>query len=184
MKRTISCVLSAIATAYTIWYMHFGTPYKNSGALSKIGLEHHGLFAIWGILTFVALALAITLAYQKYLKTKAYIPLLAISGIGMILTLTNDFDYDNKVQYFLHCGGSLTFSAVTGITIFLLFLLNYKKGKIFKFFTYITATILIADLICLLIFKETGLIEALPIFSGYLLLGIVNLRREKVELTR
>ena len=76
------------------------------------------------------------------------------------------------------------FSAVTGITIFLLFLLNYKKGRIFKIFTYITAIILITDLICLLIFKETGLIEALPIFAGYLLLGIVNLRREKVELTR
>ena len=183
MKRTISCVLSAIATAYTIWYMHFGTPYKNSGALSKIGFEHHGLLPS-PIPSQIPLAMAITLAYQKYLKTKAYIPLLAISGIGMILTLTNDFDYDNKVQYFLHCTGSLTFSAVTGITIFLLFLLNYKKGRIFKIFTYITVIILIADLICLLIFKETGLIEALPIFAGYLLLGIVNLRREKVELTR
>ena len=72
MKRTISCVLSAIATVYTIWYMHFGTPYKNSGALSKIGLEHHGLFAIWGVLTFSALAFAITLAYKKYLKTKCH----------------------------------------------------------------------------------------------------------------
>lgn len=184
MKKTLSCILSAVATVYTIWYMHFGVPYENSGALSKIGLEHHILFAIWGVLTFSALAFAITLAYKRYLKTKVYIPLLAISGVGMILTLTNDFDFDKKVQYFLHCGGSLTFSAVTGITIFLFFLLNYKKDVLFKIFTYITAAILIADLICLLIFKETGLIEALPIFAGYLLLGTVNLRREKVELTR
>ena len=184
MKKTLSCILSAVATVYTIWYMHYGVPYENSGALSKIGLEHRILFAIWGVLTFSALAFAITLAYKKYLNTKVYIPLLAISGVGMILTLTNDFDFDKKVQYFLHCGGSLTFSAVTGITIFLLFFLNYKKDVLFKIFTYITAAVLIADLICLLIFKETGLIEALPIFAGYLLLDTVNFRREKVELTR
>ena len=184
MKKALSCLLSAVATVYTIWYMHYGVPYKNSGALSKIGLEHHALFAIWGVLTFSALTFAIILAYKKHLKTKIYIPLLVISGISMLLTLTNDFDFDKKSEYFLHCGGSLTFSAVMGITIFLLFLLNYRKSLLFKFFTYITAVILVSDLICLLIFKETGLIEALPIFAGYLLLGIVNVRRDKVELTQ
>ncbi len=184
MKETLSGLLSTVATVYTIWYMHFGIPYKNSGALSKIGLEHHALFAIWGVLTFSALAFAITLAYKKHLKTKIYIPFLAISGIGMLLTLTNDFDFDKRAEYFLHCGGSLTFSAVTGITIFLLFLLSYKKNLMFKIFTYISAVVLVSDLICLLIFKETGLIEALPIFAGYLLLGIVNFRRNKIELTQ
>lgn len=184
MKKTISCLLSFAATVYTIWYMHFGVPYKNSGALSKIGLSHHILFAVWGVLTFGALCFAITLAYQKTLKTKIYIPLNVISGIGMLLTITNDFDFDKKLEYYLHCTGSLTFSAVTGVTIFLLFLLNYKKNTVFKIFTYLSAGILIADLICLLIFKETGLIEALPIFAGYLLLGITVTRREKVELAR
>ncbi len=184
MKKALSCLLSTVATVYTIWYMHYGVPYKNSGALSKIGLEHHALFAIWGVSTFLALAFAIIFAYRKYLKTKIYIPLLIISGIGMLLTLTNDFDFDKKTEYFLHCSGSLAFSAVTGITIFLLFLLNYKKDLLFKIFTYITAVILVSDLICLLIFKETGLIEVLPIFAGYLLLGIVNVRRDKVELTQ
>lgn len=184
MKNIISYVLSAVATVYTLWYMHFAPPHKNSGALSKIGLEHPVLFAIWGVLTFCALALSIVTAYKKYLNTKIYIPLLTISGIGMILTLTNDFDFDKKAEYYLHCAGSLTFSAVMGITIFLLFLMNYKKDRMFKAFTYITAGILITDFVCLLIFKETGLIEALPIFAGYILLAITNLRREKIELTR
>ena len=97
---------------------------------------------------------------------------------------TNDFDFDKKAEYYLHCAGSLTFSAITGITIFLLFLLNYKRNSLFKAFTYITAGVLIIDFVCLLIFKETGLIEALPIFAGYILLATVNLRREKIELTR
>lgn len=186
MKKSIgwaSALLSLVTTIYTIWYMHFGIPWRNSGALSKIGLQHHILFAIWGVMTFLSLALGITIAYRKTTKTKAYIPMLAISGIGMLLTITNDFDFNKKVQYFFHCGGSLTFSAIMGITIFLLYLLNYKKDKLSKAFTYISGGILVIDLVCLLIFKETGLIEALPIFAGYILLGITNLRSRSYELT-
>ncbi|MGN0528277.1 MAG: hypothetical protein ACI4IE_04015, partial [Eubacterium sp.] len=83
-----------------------------------------------------------------------------------------------------HCIGSLTFSAVSGITVFLLFLLNFKKSFMFKVFTCITGVILVVDLICLFIFKETGLIEALPIFAGYIMLMITNFRREKIEITK
>ena len=54
----------------------------------------------------------------------------------------------------------------------------------FKAFTVASGMILIGDLVCLLIFKETGLIETLPIFAGYIMLSAVNLRREKIETTR
>lgn len=181
MKKIIGIVFSAIATLYTIWYMHFGVPYKNSGALSKIGLSHHNLFVVWGLLTLFALCYNTTIAYRRYTKTKAHIPLLAIASIGMALTLIFNFDYNLKPDYYLHCVGSLAFSVIMGITIFVLFALCYKE---FKTFMFITGAILIIDLICLLIFKETGLIEALPIFAGYLLLGIVNTRRDKVEIKR
>lgn len=172
-------MLSVIATIYTIWYMSFGVPYKNEGALSKIGLEHHILFCIWGVLTVLALNYNIIIAYKRYTKTKAYIPLLTVANIGMILTLSFDFDYDIMPDYYLHCVGSLAFSIIMGITIFTLFALCFKQ---FKVFAFLTGAILIIDLICLLIFKETGLIEALPIFAGYILLGITNLRSDKVEI--
>jgi hypothetical protein len=187
MKKLVVAIgnfLSIIAFFYTIWYTHFGVPYKNSGALSKIGLTHHTYFAIWGILTVLALGLNTIIAYKKYTKTKIYIPLLLIATIGMVLTLCFDFDFDKKPDYYLHCAGSLTFSAIMGITIFILFMLCYKNGGIFKAFTFITAGILIVDLICLLIFKETALIEVLPIFAGYLLLGIANTRRDRIEAKR
>lgn len=180
----LSTVFMIATTIYTIWYMHFGAPTQNAGALSKIGLTHPIYFAIWGVMTYTSLASGIIIGYKKHCKTKVYIPLLIVTGIGMALTLTCDFDFDKKVQYFLHCGGSLAFSVITGITIFTLFLLNYKKDNIFKIFTYITALILIVDFVLLLIYKETGLIEALPIFAGYILLSTINLRREKIEATR
>lgn len=176
---TVSCIVAAI---YTVWYMHFGTAYKNEGALSTIGLERRGYFVIWGVLTIAALCINITLAYKRYTKTKAYIPLLVISATGMIMTLCFDFDFDEKVQYYLHCAGSLIFSAVTGITVFVLFLLNFKKGKIFKAFTVITAVILLGDFVLLLIYQETGLIETVPIFAGYIMLAVINTRSDKVEI--
>ncbi len=184
IKRYISLISGATATAYTVWYMHYGVPYKNEGALSKIGLTHHTEFLIWGILTFAVLALLITQAYRRYVKTKVYIPLLTLSAVGMALTLAFPFDYDIKPGYYFHCAGSLIFSIVTGATVFTLFALCYKKDRIFKIFTCATAVILLTDAVCLLIFKETGLIESVPVFAGYIMLGTVNSRRDKLELKR
>ena len=57
IKRYITLILSAISTIYTVWYMHYGVPYLNSGALSKIGLQHMAAFWIWGVLlTYITLA--------------------------------------------------------------------------------------------------------------------------------
>lgn len=181
LKQKLSVVLCIITSVYTVWYMSFGVPYKNSGALSKIGLEHRVLFAIWGILTFISLTLGIKSAYEKTKYKKLYIPFCVISGIGMLLTIANRFDYEQKLQYYLHCTGSLMFSAVTGICIFTLFFLLRKREKIYTVFLIITGVILSVDLICLLIFKETGLIEVIPIFSGYILLCVTNTRRDKIE---
>lgn len=183
--KKIICILSSItAVCCTVWYMQYGEPFKNSGALSKIGLTHKTEFIIWGVLTLFALCFNLITAYKTHTNVNFYKPMLCIASIGMVLTLAFNFDYDEKLQYFLHCAGSLTFSAVMGIAVFLLFLLNHKKAVIFKIFTYASGIILTADLICLLIFKETAIIEVVPIFSGYIMLGAVNLRREKIEVTR
>ena len=184
MKKTVALILCICSFIYTLWYMHFGVPYKNSGALSKIGIQHKALFVIWGALTFAALAYSITIAYKSYLKTKVYIPLLGFSLIGMVLMLIFNFDYGKMPDYYFHCAGSLAFSVIMGTAVFLLFLLCYKKGFVFKAYTYVTAAILLSDLVLLFIFKENALIEALPIFAAYIMLTTVNLRRDKVEIKR
>lgn len=184
MMKYLSALLSAAATAYTLWYMHFDKPWTNDGALSTIGLEHKGLFILWGVLTYAALTFAAVLAYRRLVRTKVYLPLLGISAIGMALTLGFDFIYGKKPDFYLHCAGSLLFSAVTGFTVFLLFLLCFKRGIIYKIFTVLTAVILLGDTVLLCIFHETGLIEAVPIFAGMLMLAIINFRRDDIEATR
>lgn len=158
---------------YSLWYASLGGFDGNNGALSKIGLEHPILFTLWGLLTYAALSFGI-IAGLKKAKAKCFVLLLIIALIGMILTLCFDFDYDKHTQYMLHCIGSLTFSAVMGITVFLVFLLNKSY-----YLAAVSAIILVTDLILLIIFKETAFIELMPIFSGYIMLSIHSLREEK-----
>ncbi len=174
MKKII-CVLSVIlSAAYSLYYASLGGFKEgNSGALSKIGLSHPLLFIIWGALTFFALCCNITYGYSKT-KYTFYRYLLILSEIGMILTLFFHFDYAERTQYFIHCTGSLTFSVVTGITVLLLFALSKKYVL-----SIICGAVLVSDFILLLIFKETALIELFPIFSGYIMLLIYNLRKER-----
>lgn len=172
MKKFIclfSCIVSGV---YSVCYASLGGFCGNSGALSKIGLAHPVLFAVWGILTYFALALNIIIGFKRT-KYKFYIALLVIALIGICLTVIFDFDYSKHNEYILHCVGSLTFSAVMGITVFLLFLVNKAY-----FFAVLSGLILITDLILLVIFKETALIELTPIFAGYIMLSIYNLKKE------
>ncbi len=180
MKKRICLLTVVIAVSITIYYLTFGGIRGNESALSTVGLEHPIWFAFWGISTYTALAFNIHTAFCKT-KYKFYIILLIISAVGMVLTLSCDFDYDKYPQYLAHCIGSLAFSGVTGVSVFLAFLLNKKY-----ILSAISALILITDLIMLLIFKETALIEIVPIFAGYIMLLINNLtlRKDKIEAIR
>ncbi len=188
MKKVIMIILSAFSAGYTVWYMSLGSLTENSGALSKTGLTHPLYFAFWGILVFSAIYVNLLYAYNNLPeKHKFQYFLCAFSAVGMALTLTCDFDYAKRAQYFLHCAGSLSFSALTGLCVFLIFLLNYRRGRLYAAFTYIIGSILIADLILLIIFKETALIEAVPVLFALTILPILNftkLFKEKVYASR
>lgn len=174
MKKALCLSSVVISIIYTAFYLHFGGLFGNASALSKVGLDYPVCFAIWGVLTFTALSINITYAYinTKYYKLAF---LLIISFVGMALTLSCDFDYSKHSEYLAHCIGSLAFSAVTGTLVFLLFLLTKRYIR-----ASICAIILLVDLVLLLIFKETALIEIVPIFAGYILLLTYNFEKERI----
>lgn len=174
MKRYFCIILCVISTIYSIFYASFGGFLGNESALSKIGLDHPVLFAIWGLITLFTLCVNIVIAFMET-KYKFYIILLVIAAVGMILTISFDFDYDKKPDYYIHCIGSLAFSAIMGITVFLLFLL--KKSYVLA---SVTAVILFADLMLLIIYKETAFIELAPIFAGYIMLSIHNTVKRRI----
>lgn len=173
MKKFICLTSVIICVIYSLYYASLGGFHGNKGALSKIGLTHPLLFSVWGILTLTALFINIITAYSKA-KFNFYKYLLIISFIGMALTLIFDFDYNERLQYYLHCIGSMSFSVVTGITVLLFFIISKRY-----ILTAMCTTILLTDLILLIIFKETAIIELFPIFSGFILLLIYNFRKER-----
>ena len=173
MKKFLCIILSFAAIVYSLIYGSLGGFSGNDGALSKIGLSHPVLFVVWGALTCAGLFFNIAVGFMKT-KYKFYTVLLAVAFLGMVLTVSCDFDYSKHTEYLLHCIGSLGFSIVTGVTVFLLFLL--KKNYIF---TVITAVILVGDTVLLIIFKETALIELVPIIAGLIMLTADNLRKER-----
>ena len=171
MRKAIGIITVITAVIITVYYLTICGIRGNESALSTVGLEHHTIFTLWGISTYIALATNISITF---LKTKFYIMLLFLSAIGMVLTLTCDFDYNKYPQYLAHCIGSLAFSVIMGINVFLSFFLTKKN-----LFALISAVILVLDLIMLIIFKETALIEIVPIFAGYIMLTINNLKEGK-----
>ncbi len=189
MNKYIVLILSILAVFYTLWFMSFGSLTENSGALSKTGLAHPVLFIIWGILVFIALYWGIITLYRKLLpKNKVYIILTVLALLGMILTLSCRFDYSVKAEYYLHCAGSLTFSVATGVWVFLFYLLNSKKGAFYSVICTAVGVILIADLVLLLIFQESALVEAVPVIFGLIIIPItvfkVNAKKEKIYASR
>lgn len=178
MRRMIFLIISIAMTVYSLFYASLGGFAGNAGALSKIGLTHPLLFCTWGFCTFGVLAFGIILGFKKT-KYKFYLILLIIALIGIILTVCFDFDYNKQTEYWLHCIGSLAFSASMGITVFLLLLLSKKY-----ILTAICGVVLISDLVLLIIFKETAFIELYPIITGYILLNLNNYikGRERLEI--
>lgn len=173
MKKLLNILLILLTMIYSIWYSSLGGFRGNAGALSTIGLEHRVLFAIWGVMTYITLTVNIIIGFKKT-KFRFYIPLLVLSAMGMILTLTCRFEYKYYYEYLLHCIGSMSFSIITGITVLSLFISRKRIGL-----SIICTVILLTDLVLLLIFKETAIIELFPIFSGYIMLGILNFKKEK-----
>lgn len=187
MKIILNSLLSFCAIIYTLFYMSLNEITTNEGALSKTGLKHPVLFFIWGILVFAAIYSNIFSLSKIFFKiTDLHIILAAASFVGMIFTLFFKFDYFLKVQYIMHCSGSLIFSVCTGIEVFITYLYGAKKNTFNTVLTVIIAVILITDLILLIIFKQNALIEAVPVIFALIAMPVTlvynTIKKESKEL--
>lgn len=107
--------------------MHFADPRTNAGALSTIGLDHPVLFALWGAGTYGVLYLLLYTMYNKQKRRGLCHGLVLPAGVGMALTVCCPFDFERHTLWLLHCIGSLAFSVLSGVAIFLCFLFSFKK---------------------------------------------------------
>lgn len=173
MKTIIYYILSAAAIILTVYIISLNELTTNSGAISKTGIEHHLLFVFWGVSVYAALYADVFSLASLFGAKKHFLYVLALSSfIGMALTLVFKFDSALKLQYYLHCTGSLVFSVCTGLAVFLTFLSGAKKKLFNLISTVIIAAALVSDLVLLLIFKQNALIEGLPVIFALLIMPI------------
>lgn len=164
MKKIINALLSISAIIFTVYFMSLNDLTTNEGALSKTGIEHPFLFFIWGLLAYISLYTNIFMLAGCLQKvTRFHFVAASAALIGIIFTVVFKFDYSLKFQYFMHCAGSLTFSVCTAIAVFITYLSGFKISKFNAVLTVAVGTISTADLILLIIYKQTALIEGLPV---------------------
>ncbi len=176
MKKYILAAISFAAFAYTIWFMHFGELTTIEGSLSKTGINHTFLFAIWGIITFTALYLNVFTLFSEHIKKyswkKFYFTMMLLSATGMALTLSCRFGYEFGAEYYLHCAGSLTFSILTSVIVFTYYMLNFRRHRLYAIATIVIGVLLITDMIFLIAYKQNALIEAVPILFGLFIMPL------------
>ena len=95
-------------------------------------------------------------------------------SVGANVLMARAYGADDKQKSEKIVYTAMSFSIITGITVLSLFISRKRIGL-----SIICTVILLTDLVLLLIFKETAIIELFPIFSGYIMLGILNFKKEK-----
>ena len=56
MRKAIGIITVITAVIITVYYLTICGLRGNESALSTVGLEHHTIFTLWGISTYIALA--------------------------------------------------------------------------------------------------------------------------------
>lgn len=65
MRKAIGIITVITAVIITVYYLTICGLRGNESALSTVGLEHHTIFILWGISTYIALATNISIAFLK-----------------------------------------------------------------------------------------------------------------------
>lgn len=65
MRKAIGIITVITAVIITVYYLTICGLRGNESALSTVGLEHHTIFTLWGISTYIALATNISITFLK-----------------------------------------------------------------------------------------------------------------------
>ena len=65
MRKAIGIITVITAVIITVYCLTICGLRGNESALSTVGLEHHTIFTLWGISTYIALATNISITFLK-----------------------------------------------------------------------------------------------------------------------
>lgn len=185
-KKVLTIGFLLACTAYTVWYMFLSDPLQSYGALSYIGLKHPILFSVWGFLVESALMLNIGRMFLKFNYRNSYALFLLLLGlVSIIITIWVPFNYNDKIKFFVHCYGAISFTIYHGVSMIFLFVQKRRIKKIFLPTAFIIGIIMLMTLGALIAFGESGILEVSPMLASFLILALVNYTKifEPVKVT-
>lgn len=170
-----------IAVGFITWFgalkvTYLGVEYPRFvKTASVIAMVHPYLYYFWVLFTIVSLWLNISYMYRHNdYNGKAGKVTMYLSFICIIITKIIPHEDDFNWRMVVHWSAALAFGVFCAASI-ILFLFNKSKiNKRFLTTLLLFIAVLATMIILLILFKENGAIETLPIWSAYLILYLVN----------
>ena len=169
------------AVAFITWFgalkvTYLGVEYPRFvRTASVIAMVHPYLYYFWVIFTIVSLWLNISYMYRHNgYNGKAGRITMYLSFICIIITKIVPHEDDFNWRMIVHWSAALTFGVFCAASIILFLFNKSKTNKRFLVTLLLFIAVLAAMIVLLILFKENGAIETLPIWCAYLILFLVN----------
>lgn len=174
-RLEVVCLIFLIAAVvYDMYYIDIQNPLTTS--LSDMGRYNHGLFIVWGALSGIALVLNMNMLYRKVgVKTKIGYVFLGISVTLLTITcFTMRKESEQDPIFLLHFYSSILFAVFAFFALMRGLIPAWVKGRQYQVLTVILLALLLADMICLGIFKQMGLFEFIPLMLAFVVFFFTN----------
>ena len=181
-----------IGVVFITWFGALKVPYEDGPGYypmfvrtaSVIAMYYSKLYYLWMAFMIIALFLNIKYMYRHNNYEGKLGKKLMYAGFVCIIVTKIVPHAESGIPKLIHWTAALSFGVFCAATIILFLGNKSKTNKRFLITLILFVAVLAVMIILLILFKENGAIETLPIWSAYLILFLVNftkLYKEKPE---
>ena len=181
-NRMFCMIWLIIGVGFITWFGALKVPYEDGPGYypmfvrtaSVIAMYYAKLYYLWMIFMIIALFLNIKYMYRHNdYEGKLGIALMYAGFVCIIITKIVPHA-ESGIPKLIHWTAALTFGVCCAASIILFLINKSKTNKRFKITLILFIAVLALMIILLILFKENGAIETLPIWCAYLILFLVN----------
>jgi hypothetical protein len=170
------------AVVFITWFGALKVPYEDGPGYypmfvrtaSVIAMYYSKLYYLWMVFMIAALFLNINYMYRHY-DYKGKIGKVTMYAGFICIIITKIVPHaEAGIRKGIHWTAALSFGVFCAASIILFLINKMKTNKRFKITLVLFIAVLAIMIILLILFKENGAIETLPIWSAYLILFLAN----------
>lgn len=171
-----------IGVGFITWFGALKVPYEDAPGYypmfvrtaSVIAMYYSKLYYLWMIFMIIALFLNINYMYRHYDYKGTLGKALMYAGFVCIIVTKIVPHAEAGIPKLIHWTAALSFGVFCAASVILFLGNKAKTNKRFKITLILFIAVLAIMIILLVLFKENGAIETLPIWCAYLILYLAN----------